>query len=242
MKSELARMEALRKGGAARLNALLERPATTPVGATAETPLPLSVPSADTLREWAGMSRPILRAARARVEQSGHSLALARREIWPDFTLGIQYGQRSSEGGTARMASVMVGFSVPVFAASRQYRRREEADAIRQMADARLAEVRVAIDAAIGELLADLDRSRTLAGLYRTEILPQAAAAVQSALSAYRVGNVDFLTLLDAQMAWNRYQQELHGLVADYGATLARLESVAGREIPVQAPLLAEAG
>lgn len=241
MEAELTRMRALRKAGAARLNALLERPAATPVAYTAETALPVALPGTDTLRAWAAESRALLRGARARVEQADHSMDLARREIWPDFTIGVQYGQRGAADGTVRMASLMVGFSVPVFASSRQYRRREEAMALRRVAEAELAEASAAIDADIGELLAELDRSRTLVTLYRSEILPQADAAVQSALSAYRVGNVDFLTLLDAQMAWNRYQQEVHGLVAEYGTALARLESVVGREIAIDGPVLVEA-
>lgn len=240
MEAELARMEARRKAGAARLNALLERPAATPVARTADTALPVALPGADTLRAWAETSRALLRGARARVEQAGHSMDLARRDIWPDFTVGVQYGQRGAVDGTVRMASLMVGFSVPVFASSRQLRRREEAMAMRRAADAELAEARATIDANIGELLAELDRSRTLVALYRSEVLPQADAAVQSALSAYRVGNVDFLTLLDAQMAWNRYQQELHGLVADYGTAFARLEGVVGREIASDGPVLVE--
>ena len=52
-----------------------------------------------------------------------------------------------------------------------------------------------------------------------------------SSLSAYRVGGVDFMTLLDNQMSVNRYRQELATLDADQGKAWAELETLAGREL-----------
>jgi outer membrane protein TolC len=63
-------------------------------------------------------------------------------------------------------------------------------------------------------------------------VLPQAAAAVQSALASYRVVAVDFMTLVDAQMTVNQYRQELHALLAGYGVRVAELEMAVGRELP----------
>jgi outer membrane protein, heavy metal efflux system len=66
-------------------------------------------------------------------------------------------------------------------------------------------------------------------------VLPQAEANVTSAFSSYRVGRVDFMTLLDAQMTLNQYRQELYALLAEYGR-VAELEMVIGRELPVRPP------
>jgi outer membrane protein, heavy metal efflux system len=134
--------------------------------------------------------------------------------------------------GTERMGSLMVGFSVPVFASRRQLQMRSEAAAMRSMATAELADMRAQVNAGVSGALAELDRARTLITLYRTEVLPQAEANVGSALSAYRVGRVDFMTLLDAQMTVNEYSQELYALLAEYGWRVAELEMVIGRELP----------
>jgi outer membrane protein TolC len=144
------------------------------------------------------------------------------------------------EYGTERMGSVMLGFSVPLFAGKRQMKMREEAEAMRVMAQADLTRMRTLVDARLIELGASLERSRTLMELYRTEVLPQAQAAVQSAFSSYRVGQVDFMTLVDAQLAVNKYKQELAALQADYGAGIAELEMTMGRELPFTAALTAE--
>ncbi|MEJ2219169.1 MAG: TolC family protein, partial [Gemmatimonadota bacterium] len=206
MDAEIHRMVAMRKVAAAKLNAVLDRPADTPVAATVLPPLPDTTPGQETLRAWAEETRPLLQRSRTGVEQAGTRVDLARKQIWPDFTVGVQYGQRDAAGGTVRMGSALLGFSIPLFAKSRQLRLRDEAAAMKAMAEARLTSDRAQVDARIGELLAELERDRTLVALYRAEILPEADANVESALSSYRVGAVDFMTLVDAQMTANSYK------------------------------------
>jgi outer membrane protein TolC len=63
---------------------------------------------------------------------------------------------------------------------------------------------------------------------------------VQSALASYRVGAVDFMTLLEAQMTVNQYRQELHALLADYGGRVAELEMAVGRELPATGESMGE--
>ncbi len=240
MQADITQMEAMRRVAEAKLNAVLDRPGGTPIVSPTLDPLPNSVPPSDTLVAWAEETRPMLQAGRTGVERAGSELALARRELWPDFTVGFQYGQRAGDMGTERMGSAMVGFSVPIFAGKRQLRMREEAAAMQSMANADLAAMRADVNARIGELEAELERARTLIRLYRTDVLPQASATVESSLSAYRVGHVDFMTLVDAQMTRNRYESDYYGLLADYGTAVAEMEMTVGRELPAAGNVLAE--
>jgi len=240
MDADIRRMEAMRRGAAARLNGLLDRPANAPVATPALPALPAVVPAPATLLAWAEESRPLLERSRIGVDRADARADLARREIWPDLTVGLGYGQRAGDMGTERMGSAMIGLSIPVFARQRQLRMRDEANAMRQMATAELADARATVRARIGELLAELDRARTLVQLYRTEVIPQAEASVQSAFSSYRVGTVDFMTLVDAQMSLNQYRQELHQHLADYGRAIAGIEAATGRELPPTAETLTE--
>ncbi len=240
MEADIARMEAMREAAAARLNGLLDRPAATPVPSPVLPELPRAVPDRDTLRAWAEETRPMLEKGRTDVERARAGVELAKRELWPDLALGLQYGQRDLGMGTERMGSVMVGFTVPVFAAGRQLRMRDEARAMERMAAADLTDMRARVDARIGELLADLARARRLIALYRDEVLPQADANVEAAFSSYRVGSVDFMTLVDAQMTVNEYEQEYYGMLAEYGAAVAELEMAVGRELPATPETLAE--
>ena len=241
MEGEIARMGAMREVATARLNGFLVLPVETPVPSPALPALPARVPERDTLRSWAEETRPMLLGAKTGVERAGAARDLARKELWPDLALGVQYGQRDAGMGLERMGSFMVGFSLPVFARSRQLRMRDEAAAMERMSQADLAETRAEVDARIGQLLAELARARTLIALFQGTVLPQAEANVESTYSSYQVGSVDFMTLVDARMTVNRYEQEYYQLLADYGAGVAELEAVVGRELPLTAEMLVEA-
>jgi outer membrane protein TolC len=222
----------MRAGAAATLNAVLDRPTDTPVVPARTEPVLHEVADVALLQDWARQSRPMLEQGRLGVEQAETRGTLARRELWPDPVIGIEYGEnRAGMSGTERMASVMVGFSLPVFAGRRQLRMRDEAAAMERMARAELSVMEAQVDARITTLHAELERTRTLVTLYRQEVLPQARANVESAFASYRVGGVDFMTLLDAQMAVNEYEQELAMLLGEWTGSVADLEMTIGREL-----------
>jgi len=231
MVEDTVRMTTMRTGMAARLNALLDRAADAPVGSPALPAFPDSVPQLASLVALAETGRPMVRAGERELKAAEAQATLARREIWPDLTVGVQYGQRAGEMGTERMGSLMMGATVPVFARSRQLRMREEASAMRQMAVADVAAMRADTRGRVTEAYASLVRARNLTSLYRTTVIPQAEATVTSALAAYRVGGVDFMTLLDDRMTVNNYRQELFALEADQGKAWADLEMLLGREL-----------
>ena len=231
MTEDTIRMQAMRVGMAARLDALLDRPAAARAPDPALPLFPGIVPALDSLLALADAYRPMVRAGEAEVRAAGADARLARREIWPDLRLGVAYGQRGSEMGTERMGSLMIGASLPVFARSRQLRMREETDAMRRMAEADLAAMRAETRGRVVAAHADLERARRLAALYRNTVLPQAEATVASAHAAYRVGGVDFMTLLDDRMTVNRYRQELSSLEAAEGRAWAELEMLTGRQL-----------
>jgi len=240
MDAEIQRMEAMRRAQAARLNALMDMPASAPVRTPLLGELPLTVPSHNTLMIWARESRPLLERSRLAVDQARLRGELARKAIWPDLMVGASYGQRDRGFGTERMGSVMLGFSLPVHAGSRQLAARTEADAMEGMAASEHRAAETSVDAQIGVQLAELARARRLVALYRDEVIPEAHATVESAFSSYRVGSVDFMTLVDAQMTVNRYEGELFQLLGEYGKAVTALESAIGREIPRTGPVLRE--
>jgi cobalt-zinc-cadmium efflux system outer membrane protein len=240
MEAEIERMRAVRIGSASRLNALVNRPADTPVGPLSLDPFPATVPGQSVLRERAAETRPILAQFQAELDRAGTRKDLAKKNIWPDLTIGLQYGLGRMAGDYKSMGGASVGFSIPLYAGKRQFKARDEAAAIEAMVRARFDNALALVDARVGEVLANLGQARTLIRLYREEILPQARATVESSLSSYRVGAVDFMTLVDAQMGVNRFEGEYFGLLASYGTSIAQLEMTIGREIPVTDELVVE--
>ncbi|MEE9296786.1 MAG: TolC family protein [Phycisphaerae bacterium] len=95
----------------ARLNAVLNRPTN------AKLPMPQSIPDEhpevrdeDVLR-WLGRHSPELKALDHEIERSRHAVALARKNYYPDFTLGVDYTEvgaptRSGPQGLANPAAL----------------------------------------------------------------------------------------------------------------------------------------
>jgi cobalt-zinc-cadmium efflux system outer membrane protein len=231
MAEDTLRMQAMRESMVAKLNALLDRDLEIGVGTPAVPQFPDAIPPRARLDSIAFADRPMVRAGLDDVSAAAASERLARKENIPHLAVGVQYAQRGGETGTERMGSLMFGASLPVFARDRQLKMRDEAAAMKQMAQAELASMRAETRGRIGEAYAALMRARNLAQLYRTTVLPTAEAAVSSALAAYRVGSVDFMTLLDDRMTVNKYRQELYALEADEGKAWAELEMLTGREL-----------
>ncbi|HEU5040673.1 MAG TPA: TolC family protein, partial [Gemmatimonadales bacterium] len=224
MTEDLVRMEAMRAAAAARLNTVLDRPADAPVPPAAEPAWPAELPPADSLQALALARRPMLAAGAQAVRAARAGERLAGREIWPDLQVGLQYGWRGMDDGTEHMASVMLGVRLPIWAGSRQRAMRREAEAMRDMASADLAVMKAETRGRLGELAAGVGRARRLRELYGGTILPQARTTAASALAAYRVGGVDFMTLLEAQMNVNRYRLAAVAAAAELGQAIAELE------------------
>jgi outer membrane protein TolC len=222
-------METMRTTMTARLNALLAESPDALLGEPRLPRFPAALPALDSLTRLAEQNRPMIRAGAQDVDAADASAHLAQRQIWPDLQMGVQYGQQPGPNGAQRMGSLMVAASLPIYAKSRQFQMREEADAMHAMAVFDLASMRAETRGAVGEAHAGLMRARRLADLYRTSVLPQAEATVTSSLASYRVGTVNFMTLLDAQMTLNRYRQELFTLEAEEGKAWAELEMLTGR-------------
>jgi outer membrane protein TolC len=240
IEADIRRLAALRISLASRLNGLVNRPTDTPLPPPEISPLPASAPSADTLKAWAMEDRPSLRAIQISVTRAETNLELAKTAIWPDLTLGVQYGLGRMDGDPKSMGGFSLGFSLPVHAGSRQRKEVEEASALNSMAKARLVDAIATVESQIGVALAELDRGRSLLQLYQEDILPQARAAVESSLAAYRAGTVDFMALVDAQTSVNQFEAEYFVLLASYGSAVAELEMVVGRELPVRGAPITE--
>ena len=225
MGEEITRMEQERVAMAARLNALLGREAVVPVPAV-QLPEPGdSLPAVDSLVALALGRRPALQAGTERLAAADAALAAARRELFPDFQLGFAYQSRPA---FPDMMSLMVGISLPIFAGGRQLPMRRQMAAMRDMSAAELLSLKNETTARIVETRARAVRDRDLVQLYRSSILPQARAAVQAALSSYRVGRVAFMQLVDNQMTVNQYEIETIRLLADYQQALGELAALTG--------------
>ena len=221
--ADLTLMGENREAMTARLNALAGRAPTAPLGPL-ELPGPIgTIPPLESLFARAESARPALERARQRVQAADAGIESARLTGFPDVTVTVGYAQRPRFDD---FATVMLGVNLPVWGASRQRPYRREMEAMRASAAAEERAIVEETFARLQELRAQAVRARQLLELYRTSVLPQARAAVESSLSAYQVGKVDYMTLMTNQMTVNEYELELIRLAADYQTAVAGIEAL----------------
>ena len=228
MTENITVLEQDRVAMAARLNALLGRSATVAIAALGLPEPEGELPPVDSLMLQAAAERPALAAARERARAAEAGYRSSRRQLYPDLTVSLGYGQRPQY---TDMATIMIGVSVPIFAGSSQLPLRREMAAEQAAREAEARDLSNETFARLIELRAAAARAARLAALYRDAILPQARAAVESAFSAYRVGAVDYMTLVENEMTVNRYEIESLRLAADYQRSLAELKALVGGPI-----------
>lgn len=224
--------EQQRKSLVAALNTLLARAADTPVAVAAE---PVATPvtlSAGDLQRLAEENRPQFKSLTAQIDMGRAGHRLAEKENYPDVNLSFEYMQRDAamEDEGLDMYSAGVTFNLPVYRERRQAMRAESSSAV-SMADAEIAMLKNSIAGGIADLLAQLERRRKLADLYKTGIIPQAEQTLESTIIGYRVGKADVLMLLDSRVTLFNYEREYYDSLADYQMKLAQLEALVGQEL-----------
>ena len=85
------------------------------------------------------------------------------------------------------------------------------------------------VAAKLRQQVATVEQNLKSARLYQSAILPQARLTVESALAAYRVNRVDFLTLLDSQMTVFNYETSLVTAIANHNKALAEIDLLTGK-------------
>jgi cobalt-zinc-cadmium efflux system outer membrane protein len=225
-------LEQQRKSLQASLNALLYRPAETPVGAIPDFDIKPLIQSPEELRNIAYENRPMLKSLNALIDKGKAVHKLAEKEYYPDFNVSFEYMQRDRFEGSSGddMYSLGVTFNLPVQRKRRQAMVAESSSEI-TMAAEELNGFKNSINAGISDLLAQLERRRKLAELYKTGIIPQSEQSLESGTIGYRVNKVDFLTLLDNRMTLFNYEREYYDSLADYQMKQAQLEALIGKEL-----------
>lgn len=211
------------------LNQLLARPSDSPLEVKVKPTLTPVTYSVDQLQQVARRQRPLFAAFRALVSRYQSQRKLAKLDSYPNFNVWTSYRFRDDnlpDGGT-NFVSAGFGMSLPLW---REKRTEEvaEADSGIRMAHRQLDEFGNRVDAGIRDLYAQQQRNHDQAELFATGIVPQAQQTFDASLTAYQVGKVEFLTLLDSLLTLYRYQLDYQRALADYHRNLAGLAATAG--------------
>lgn len=181
-------------------------------------------------------SNPELLALNAKVSETTKSLELAKKEFWPDVTLGVDY----IETGEARMAGVsdsgedaimvMGSINIPLWWG--KYRAGvREAEARRTGAIKSLENRENVLEADLKMSLYKFHDAQRKISLFGNTLTPLAKTSLEVAEQAYETGKADFLQLIDAQRLLLDIQLSHQRALTDREQRLAEIEMLIGRDL-----------
>jgi outer membrane protein TolC len=187
-------------------------------------------------------ARPELRGRLAAIARDERAVELARKRYYPNITLGLSYmDMEKTNAQTPRTAGgfpnvgLFVGFNLPVYH-SKLAAGVVEAEA-RAVADAKLYDAeRDSTYREVKDLITQAKAQRDIIELFRASILPKSEQALSAAASDYRLGNVDYVTLITAWREVLQIQLQVAQVEAELGKALASLERTVGTQFNEHPP------
>lgn len=225
---------------ASELNTALGRPAhaylpPVPAGSSAKTLIDLPGYSDEQWIALAKESNPELAAVRHDAAKQGHAIELARKDYFPDFTIGAEYARDGSarmammDGGGSDMLALMVSINLPIW-------QKKYAAGTREMT-ARFGEATREIRSREDKLESELTRalfdyrdSRRKVELYGGTLLPKADESLRVTEAAYRTGESVFSDLIDAQRVLLEFALAHQRAAADRAQAFARVQTLVGHD------------
>jgi len=222
-----------RESAIQRLGRLTGEPLPIDDSVTVAPPPPPSSPTTAGTAEGSLDRRPEARALRSDIERAETQIAVARKESWPDFTVGVQYVDIAQRDLTPTMTgrdalALSLGVKVPLWRGKQKAGVRE-AELERRRAQAELEAFELEVRTRIADLQSTIQRQNNQLSLLDNRLLPKAETALETTLSAYRTGSTGFLDLLDAQRTLFELQLQRIAVRTRLLQTNAELERAAGR-------------
>lgn len=189
-------------------------------------------PLSHSLEELQGLvqqNNPMLKRDERVIDRGQQTLALAKREVLPDFAVNVATQQMV--GGKPWMYGVDFMVKVPLYWQRKQRPLIAEAAAALESGKRTRESTLTQALAQVAGTYAAASTSNRLATLYSDSVLPQARLALESSLASYQVGNADFLTVLTNFVTVLNYEINYEEQNARYHEALARLEPLVGLDL-----------
>ena len=225
---QLTILDQQEKTAKVRLNTLLNRDPETPLPAPASFQQAGFTETLEQLYHLAQQNDTSLQQDQRLIERDQYQIDLAKKSYLPDFTVGYMYQQRPD---MPDMHGVTAGINIPIFYKTKQREEVREAteSLISQQKNQENRKTNLFFE--VKEQYLAAKSSEELARLYSTAVVPQSSLALESSMSAYEVGKVDFLTILDNFVTVLDYQVAYYRELTNYQIALARLEPLVGVEL-----------
>jgi outer membrane protein, heavy metal efflux system len=178
------------------------------------------------LTSLASSGSPDLAANRAMEARSAEALKLAHQGYWPDFTVGYTYEKTGPKFRDYYMLNL--GAKVPLYFWRKQTPAIEQAALEAESARQQTQATQLQVSSAAESSLVAMRTAERIMSIYRDGLIPQAETSEAAAMSAYRVGKVDFQTLLSSVLDLQNLRQEYYRSLADHEIAIAKIQQVIG--------------
>ncbi|HAZ14666.1 MAG: hypothetical protein A2X86_06260 [Bdellovibrionales bacterium GWA2_49_15] len=211
-------------------NSPLERPELS-----AKPLLDLSKLNEETLKSKILERNPGLMSKKHDLSASDEKLAFTKRNYLPDFEFRLAYMDRVPSPGDrgVNLVSGGVGFTIPLWAFSKQSEELQGARAERARSERLLEEERRNIQYQVHTMFAELRESHDRLRLYEGGLVPLAKQAVLSGKTAYLIGKFEYGAMVN--LIKNRFQTEFayNEALITYLSRIAEFEALLGEPLGV---------
>ncbi len=231
-------LEELRWPLSARLNAALGRAVDAPLPWPRELKQSRAMVDDVDTREVLGRSSPELRALDADISREDSAIELARKDFFPDVSVGLQWietGSRSVSDLDDNGKDAIIGtlsFNLPVWW-NRYGAGVREAQARRSAAIERRRDRESELLGELGLAIYGLEEAERKVSLYGNSLIPKARESLAATFTAYESGEADFLDVLDAQRVLLDFRLARERALANHEQRLAESEMLAGRSLRI---------
>jgi outer membrane protein TolC len=228
LETRLVKLEQERRSREAEIDSILNRAARTPVGRPEDARPKELTASLEELFTFARQNSPMLGSDRKMIERSEIAVNMARKEYYPDVTLNAGY---FNMGSMPPMYEVRADVKVPIY-----FWRKQRAGVNEQVSN--LSQARRTYESEDQSLRYRIQddflmaqASAKLMRLYRQTVVPQGNLALESSLSTYETGSVDFLPVLSNFTMVLDYEISYYDEALNYALALSRLEEMTGQAL-----------
>jgi cobalt-zinc-cadmium efflux system outer membrane protein len=231
-----------RESMVARLNTLMNNPPQQPIPVLVELVVPAVEFNLDRLYTLGKTNQQDLLAAKYQIEKSDQQIRLAKKEYFPDFTVGFNYwvidkredldGMSPPEGNGDNADAVTVGFNIPLWEGKLMSGVREARE-LRHASERAYDRLENQMQFSVRDGVIRAETAADQLSLYEKVLIPQAEQALDSTQSAYSTGTLNALDLIDSERFLLNVRIAHAKLAADYMTALADIERAIGTAFPV---------
>ena len=239
LEDRVRQLEALRPSYVAKINASLNREASMPIEQTPTMPDLIADGDAQQASLMAHEWSPLLESINQQVEQERIKTEVARKDGYPDLTVGLDYIVTDSAANPSIAESgddpVMLSFGINLPIWRDKYDAKVRESLAKRLSMSRMLDSkRNSIDSQIFSAWFEHSDADRRVRLYEQSLIPKAQESLSASLTGFRTGDSAFLDLLDTERTLLEFSISAQRARADRGKALAKLNRLVGHAIPTR--------